>query len=353
MPHLRHLWSLVKPRIVALLCVTGVFAVLAAGGAPPHTLGAFVAAGAAIAAGSAALNCWYDRELDRHMARTADRPLPSGRLDHRAALAFAVALLVAGTALGVAMLPLDAVGFMLMGAVAYVVVYTVLLKRRHWLGVVIGGSAGSFPVLAGWTTVRPLAPEAVVLAAVVFAWTPAHAWALAAVYREDFAAADVPTLPVVASPETVRRAVWYSALATLVVAAAAVPFAPPVYAVTLAVGGALFLLAYRAFHRDGGGPAAVRAFFSSNCFLALLFVAWGVGGVADLGALGVGAAGCLAVAAFAGMWRARPGLRGVPSAPAHTVSRVADVPGYLASLPARVVEYVRDKDHPRPSTTID
>jgi protoheme IX farnesyltransferase len=336
----RHLWSLVKPRIVALLCVTGVFAVYAAGGASLGTVASFVTAGAGIAAASAAYNCWYDRELDRHMERTADRPLPSGDLDHRVAFAFATGLLVAGTAVGLATLPTETVGYMLAGAASYVLVYTVGLKRRHWLGVVLGGSAGSFPVLAGWTAVRPLAPEALALAAVVFAWTPAHAWALAVAYREDFAAAGIPTLPVVASLRRVRRAVWYSAVATLAVAAAALPFAPAPYATVLAVGGVLFLAGFRQFHREGTDAAAVRAFFTSNTFLALLFVAWGVAGATG----GVGPAGQLLAAAltagaFAGLWTSRPALDGVRSAPAVEVE-------WLAARVGRAAEYVRDNAHP-------
>jgi protoheme IX farnesyltransferase len=342
----RHLWSLVKPRIVTLLCVTGVFAVYAAGGGSPALVGSFLAAGACIAAASAAYNCWYDRELDRHMDRTADRPLPSGDLDHRVAFAFATGLLVAGTGLGLATLPVEAVAYMLAGAASYVLVYTVGLKRRHWLGVVLGGSAGSFPVLAGWTAVRPLAPEALVLAAVVFVWTPAHAWALAVVYREDFTEAEIPTLPVVASPRRVRRAVWYSAVGTLVVAAAALPFAPAPYASVFVVGGALFLAGFRQFHRMGTDAAAVRAFFTSNTFLAVLFVAWGVGGATG----GVGPAGQLLAAAltagtFAWLWTRRPALDGVTSAPAVEVD-------WVAARVERAAEYVRDNDHPpRPSNS--
>lgn len=342
----RHLWSLVKPRIVALLCVTGVFAVYAAGGASAGTVASFLAAGAGIAAASAAYNCWYDRELDRHMDRTADRPLPSGDLDHRVAFAFATALLVAGTAVGLATLPVEAVAYMLAGAASYVLVYTVGLKRRHWLGVVLGGSAGSFPVLAGWTAVRPLAPEALVLAAVVFVWTPAHAWALAVVYREDFTAAGIPTLPVVASPRRVRRAVWYSAVGTLAVAAAAVPFAPAPYATVLAVGGALFLAGFRQFHREGTDAAAVRAFFTSNTFLAALFVAWGAGGAAGgVGPVGQLLAAALTAGLFAWLWTRRPALDGVRSAPAVEVD-------WVAARVERAAEYVRDNAHPpRPSNS--
>ncbi|MFC6737649.1 protoheme IX farnesyltransferase, partial [Halolamina salina] len=185
-------------------------------------------------------NCWYDRKLDQHMERTADRPLPSGRLDHRVAAAFATALLLVGTALGLALLPLRSVVYMLLGFASYVGLYTVALKRRHWLGVVLGGSAGSFPVLAGWSAVRPLTVEPVLMALVVFAWTPAHAWALAYVYRDEFASVDIPTLPVVVSTATVQRGIQYAVWSTVATVAAVGLFAGPPYAATAVVGSALF-----------------------------------------------------------------------------------------------------------------
>lgn len=310
-----QLWSLVKPRIVTLLCVTGVFSLLAAGGGSLTVVAGFVVAGSCIAASAAAWNCWYDRELDQHMERTADRPLPSGRLDHRVAAAFATALLLVGTAVGLALLPTLAVAFMLLGFASYVGLYTVALKRRHWLGVVLGGSAGSFPVLAGWTAVRDLTLEPFVLALVVFAWTPAHAWALGYVYREEFTAVSVPTLPVVTTTERVQRGVRYAVWSTVVVVACAIPFAGPPYAVTAVVGSGLFVLGFRQFLRTGTERAAVRAFFTSNLFLAALFAAWGVGGVAPGLAPWTQLVALVALPVlFVGLWTARPALRGVPCA---------------------------------------
>jgi protoheme IX farnesyltransferase len=310
-----HLWSLVKPRIVTLLCVTGVFSLLAAGGASATVVSGFAVAGACIAASAAAWNCWYDRSLDRHMDRTADRPLPSGRLDHRVAAAFATGLLVVGTTVGLALLPVRSVAFMLLGFASYVGLYTVALKRRHWLGVVLGGSAGSFPVLAGWTAVRPATIATVLMALVVFAWTPAHAWALGYVYREEFAAVGVPTLPAVASTATVQRGIRYAVWSTVAVVLAVVPFAAPPYGATAVVGSALFVLGYRPFLRTGSERAAVRVFFTSNLYLAALFVAWGAGGVMpDLTPWSQLVALAAVPALFVGMWVAQPSLRGVPAA---------------------------------------
>jgi len=316
----RVLLSLVKPRIAALLCLTGVTAAVAAGGSGPVKLTAFALAGLGMAGGAAALNCVYDRDIDHLMDRTADRPLATGELDPRIATAFALAGLAGATVLALVYLPRVAVGYMWLGVGAYVGLYTVALKRRHWSGVVLGGSAGSFPVLAGWTAVRPLEPVAVAMAVLVFAWTPAHAWALAVVYREDFAAAGVPTLPVVAAAERVRRAVWQSALVTAGVAALVVPAAGAVYAAAVAVAVPALLVAYRSFARRGGDERAVRAFFTSNAVLASLFVGWALSGVTD-GPLAVGASAVVSVLAVAGVWWGRPSLDGVRSAP---------VPGLVA-----------------------
>jgi protoheme IX farnesyltransferase len=250
------------------------------------------------------------------MDRTADRPLARGALDPGFALAFGVGLLALATGVGLLALPVVSVGYMWLGVAAYVGLYTVLLKRRHWLGVVLGGSAGSFPVLAGWTAVRPLTAPAVVMAALVFVWTPAHAWALGVVYRDEFAAAGVATLPAVTTLARVRRAVWASALGTVAVAALLVPVAGPAYAGALAVGVPLLLVAYRSFERLGDDSQAVRAFFTSNVFLAAAFVAWGVDGVVAGHPVVVGiAAATVTVAAFVGLWIARPRLDGVRASP--------------------------------------
>ncbi|MEF8802248.1 MAG: heme o synthase [Halolamina sp.] len=339
-----QLWSLVKPRIVTLLCVTGVFSLLAAGGGSATVVAGFLVAGGCIAASAAAWNCWYDRKLDRRMERTADRPLPSGRLDHRVAAGFATALLIVGTAVGLALLSAQAVAFMLLGFASYVGLYTVLLKRRHWLGVVLGGSAGSFPVLAGWTTVRPLTLEPLVMALVVFAWTPAHAWALAYVYRSEFASVSIPTLPVVTTTTRVQRGVRYAVWSTVLTVVCMIPFAGAPYTVTAVVGSALFVLGFRQFLRTGTERAAVRAFFTSNLFLAALFGAWGVGGVAvDLAPWSQLVALLVLPMLFVGLWSARPGLRGVRGAVGGEWRIVTD--RVAEAMATARLSYVRENDH--------
>lgn len=308
--------SLVKPRIVGLLCVTGASAHLAAGGFDARQLVMFVAAGGMIAGGAAALNCVYDRDIDRLMDRTADRPLPAGDLAPRHAVAVAVALLIAGTVVGVLTLPLLSVVFMHLGTVAYLGLYTVLLKRRHPAGVVLGGIAGSFPVLAGWTAVKPLGLGALLMAALVFVWTPAHAWTLAVVYRDEFIAASIPTLPAVAGAGRVRRAVTVSAFLTIVLALGQVVLAGPVSAVAVGSAGPLYFLSVLWYRRSGTSSSAVRAFFSSNLYIAIVFVAWAVdGAVASLPPATVPLVAGVIIAAFWSLWRYRPTLGGVRSGP--------------------------------------
>lgn len=313
-----HLWSLIKPRIVALLCLTGASALFAAGGAPPLRTAGFLVTGALLASGAAALNCWYDRDIDRHMPRTANRPLPNGDLAPRTAVAFALALLVVGTSIGLATLPLDTIGYMWLGVAAYVGLYTMLLKRTSRLGVILGGTAGSFPVLAGWTAVRPLTSSALLMATLVFVWTPAHAWALAYVYRDDFATVGVPTIPAVSSARQTVRAIWYAAVATVAVAVVTVPFTGQIYAICVLVGSPCLLLAYRQYHQTITERAAVRAFFTSNCYLAVLFLAWAADGLlpATSHAVLLGS-GLLVLAGFLLLWREQPSLRNVPAAPVN------------------------------------
>lgn len=315
MTRLRHaLWSLVKPRIVALLTLTGASALVATGGVTPGLLASFVVAGSLVAAGSASLNCWYDRDIDPEMERTSDRALPAGRLGATTALAFSIVLVLLGTVIGLLSLPPVAVAYMWLGLAAYVGLYTVALKRRHWLGVVLGGSAGSFPVLAGWSAVQPVTLEAVGLAALVFAWTPAHAWALAHVYRDDFAAVGVATYPVVKGIASTRSAVWVSAVSTATLALLLVPLAGTAYAVAVLVASPLYLIAYWAYYRGGGEPEAVRAFFTSNLYLAVVFLAWAVDGVVDVGPLGVLVEVAVVAFAFGRLWAVRPALRDIPAA---------------------------------------
>jgi protoheme IX farnesyltransferase len=272
--------ALTKPRIIELLLVTTVpTMVLAAGGMPSLSLVAATLAGGALAAGSAnALNCYYDRDIDQVMHRTARRPLARRTVPPRNALVFGLVLGVAATVLLAlttnalaAALGVAAIGF-------YVVVYTMLLKRRTSQNIVWGGAAGCMPVLIGWAAVTgSLSWVPWVLFAVIFFWTPPHYWPLAMRYRDDYAAAGVPMLPVVAAPRVVSvRIVAYS---WAMVAASLLLVAGPsgaLYAgAAVLLGGAFLVEAHRLHARTvaGGEVSPMRLFHWSITYLALLFLA--------------------------------------------------------------------------------
>jgi len=276
--------ALTKPRIIELLLVTTVPVMfLAAGGVPP--LGPVLAtlAGGTLAAGSAnALNCYIDRDIDVTMRRTRRRPLATHAVQPRAALIFGIVLgVVATLLLGVAVNWLSAA--LALGAnLFYVLGYSIGLKRRTSQNIVWGGLAGCFPTLIGWTAITGrLGWEPVVLFLVVFFWTPPHFWALAMRYRDDYVAANVPMLPVVAGEAEVATQIIRYSWAMVVTSLLLWPVAQtgllyPVAAVVL--GGAFLLEAYRLRGRirtGATGPTArpMRLFHWSNTYLTLLFLA--------------------------------------------------------------------------------
>ena len=274
--------ALTKPRIIELLLVTTVpTMVLAEGGMPSLGLVLATLAGGTLAAGSAnALNCYYDRDIDQLMHRTARRPLARRTVAPRNALVFGLVLGVLATALLAATTNLLAAALGVAAIAFYVVVYTMLLKRRTSQNIVWGGAAGCMPVLIGWAAVTgSLAWAPVVLFAVIFFWTPPHYWPLAMRYRDDYARADVPMLPVVATDTLVAgRIVAYSWVMVAVSLLLVWPLGVSggLYLGTALVTGAVFLreahlLLGRA--RAGGDAAPMRLFHWSITYLALLFLA--------------------------------------------------------------------------------
>ncbi len=276
--------ALTKPRIVELLLLTTVPVMfLAQRGVPSLWLVAATVGGGTLAAGSAnALNCVIDRDIDEQMLRTRRRPLPRHQISPAAALAFGILLgVVATLLLGIAVNWLSA-ALALAANIFYVLGYTMLLKRRTSQNIVWGGAAGCFPALIGWTAVTgSLAWAPVVLFLVVFFWTPPHFWSLAIRYRDDYAAAGVPMLPVVATAATVGRQIVGYTWLTVATSLLLWPVAStgPVYPAVAAVLGAAFLieahaLARRARHtEDPVTLKAMRLFHGSNAYLALLFLA--------------------------------------------------------------------------------
>jgi heme o synthase len=281
---LRGYVALTKPRIIETLLVTTVPTMfLAARGLPPAWLVLATLVGGILAAGGAnTLNCYLDRDIDQVMHRTRNRPLATGAVSPREALLFGLALSV-GSVLWLGLVVNWLSAGLAFGAIAfYVLVYTMVLKRRTPQNIVWGGAAGCMQVLIGWAAVTGSLDWApFVLFLVIFLWTPPHYWPLSMRFEDDYAAAGVPMLPVVATDLAVSRRVvaysWAMVLASLLL----VPVAPtgPVYAVSAVLLGAVFLLEAHRLHaraRAGVvGPALnpMRLFHFSITYVSLLFVA--------------------------------------------------------------------------------
>lgn len=276
--------GLTKPRIIELLLVTTIPAMfLAAGGFPPAALVFWTFVGGTLSAASAnVFNSVYDRDLDERMRRTRRRPMVRELVGRTHAYAF-------GAVLGVVSFLMLWLGANLLSAVLalvanlyYVLVYTILLKRRTWQNIIWGGVAGCFPPLIGWTAVTgSVAWPPLVLFLIVFFWTPPHTWALGLRYREDYASADVPMLPVLRdAPHVARQMLAYSVL-TVATSLALWPVAGTgwLYPLVAGVVGAWLIGESVALLRraDAGLRDAalqpMRLFHWSNSYLALVFVA--------------------------------------------------------------------------------
>jgi protoheme IX farnesyltransferase len=254
--------------------------VLAADGLPRWWIVVATMVGGTLAAGSAnALNCYVDRDIDAVMRRTTHRPLARHDVSPRAALVFGLVLAVVSVAVMAAATNWLAAGLTAAAIAFYVVVYTMLLKRRTAQNIVWGGAAGCMPVLIGWAAVTgSLAWAPVVLFAIVFFWTPPHFWALAIRYREDYARAGVPMLPVVASARRVAGEIVAYSWLTVAVSLLLWPLATGwIYGVLASAAGAVLIAAahrlYRRTKEGANAKAAMRLFHLSNSYLAFLFVA--------------------------------------------------------------------------------
>jgi protoheme IX farnesyltransferase len=269
---------LTKPRVIELLLVTAVPPmILAQQGMPAIGLIAAVVVGGALAAGGAnTINCWIERDRDQLMKRTHNRPLPQGEIVPARALAFGVILNVVAFGLLASAANLLAAVLTLSATLFYVFVYTLWLKPRTVHNIVIGGAAGAVPALVGWAAVRNgLGAPAWLLFAIVFFWTPAHFWALALKYRDDYAAAGVPMLPVVHGVAlTTRRIAAYAAITVAITFAMTLTGdVGQLYAVAVFVLGALFVSRAVALVLDPSPPRAIQFFGWSNVYLMLVFVA--------------------------------------------------------------------------------
>jgi protoheme IX farnesyltransferase len=266
--------ELTKPKVQSLLLFTTVTTMLIAG-SPSLRLIVLTCLGGYLSAGGAgAVNHAFDRDIDARMARTADRPVPSGRVSARSALIFGFTLSALATIeLTVWVNPLASV-LALCGFVGYTAVYTVWLKRRTPQNIVIGGAAGAIPPLVGWAAVTGgLDGTALYLFAIVFFWTPPHFWALSLLMKDEYEKVGVPMLPVVrGEAETRRQILLYS---VLLYAVTQLPFCAGGFGGIYLAGslalGALFMAGAYVLYRRADRRSALRLYLFSLVYLALLF----------------------------------------------------------------------------------
>jgi heme o synthase len=266
--------ELTKPKVQSLLLLTTIATMYVAGDPSPllvfwTCLGGYLSAG-----GAGAVNHWFDRDIDAQMARTATRPVPSGRVAPWAALAFGCTLAALSLLeLTLAVNPLAA-ALSFSGFLGYVLVYTVWLKRRTPQNIVIGGAAGAVPPLVGWAAVTgSVGGTAVILFFIVFFWTPPHFWALSLLMKGEYEKVGVPMLPVVrGEAETRRQILLYS---VLLYAVTQLPFCAGgfggIYLAGSLLLGALFMAGAYVLYRRADRRSALRLYLFSLAYLALLF----------------------------------------------------------------------------------
>jgi len=279
--------NLLKLRIGVVMMLTALVAMVVTPGQQPSAFEALVLAFAVlISAGSAgAFNQYFEVDLDRKVPRTCNRPFVTGYF-HKGPLWLGIIalLLVAGVGSAALVLNVPAAIYIFLGAFFYAIVYTVWLKRRSWTNIVIGGASGSFAVLAGAATVDPnLDPVPIMLALVLFFWTPSHFWSLAIAKNKDYTKTGVPMLPVVIGNRRCAEVVLINTL--ILVAISILPFFYGmgwIYLLAAAGGGGFFIYHNYLMIKDPSPRVAMRSFFASLLQLVLLLV----GAVLDVWLLG-------------------------------------------------------------------
>lgn len=283
----RVLCSVCKLRIGVAIMLSALAGVAVTPGTGPEAWQLLVLALAVLAssASAGAFNQWAERDLDARMARTRSRPFVTGRYAANGVWLGGIGLTLV-LAVGVAAWVLNpaAALYVFLGAFFYGVVYTLWLKRRTWLNIVIGGLSGSFAVLAGAAAVSPgLAPAPLILAVVLFLWTPPHFWSLAFAYRKDYAAAGVPMLPVVVGEARAARVIFAHTAALVGLSLLPAAFGlGPIYLAGALVGGAWFLYRSVLLVREPTPAMALRNFHASLMQLSLLLAAALADGWIDL-----------------------------------------------------------------------
>ncbi len=266
--------DLTKPKVQSLLLLTTVTTMEVAGSPSVSRVALTCVGGYLSAGGAGAVNHYWDRDIDARMKRTANRPVPAGRISPRAALTFGFGLAAASFLLMTLTLGVLAASLALGGFVGYVGVYTIGLKRRTPHNIVIGGAAGAMPPLVGWAaTTGSLSWTAVYLFAIVFYWTPPHFWALSLLMKDEYAEVGVPMLPVVKGERETRRQILLYTL--LLYAVTQLPFCAGalggVYLISSMVLGIGFIVGSVLLYRRADRRSALRLYLFSMVYLALLF----------------------------------------------------------------------------------
>jgi protoheme IX farnesyltransferase len=268
--------ALTKPKVQSLLLLTTVTTMYVAGSPSIGLVLVTVIGGYLAAGGAGAVNHYYDRDIDARMARTADRPVPSGRVAPAAAFWFGILLAALSFLLLSTVVNLLSAVLALSGFLGYTLVYTLWLKRRTVQNIVIGGAAGAVPPLVGWAAVTgEIAGTSIYLFAIVFFWTPPHFWALSLLMKDEYAAVGVPMLPVVRGErETRRQILLYS---VLLYGVTQLPFCAGgfggIYLGCSVVLGAVFIAGAVVLSRRADRRSALRLYLYSLAYLAALFAA--------------------------------------------------------------------------------
>jgi len=281
----RNYWRLTKPRIWGLLVFTGLVAMVVAyhetsGSIFSPTL--LLTTGISITFGSASadvLTNYHDRDIDSLMKRTMKRPIPSGDVSPRSALLFGLALAALSISVPYFLINATSAGFMLLGLLDNVVVYSFLLKRRSWLNIILGGFSGGMPVLVGYSAVgNPFSPIAMYMSALVMVWIPTHIWSLAIFSREEYEAANVPMLPVVFGDRVASICVAATSAMLTVFSILIFLFTPVsiVYTITALALGSLVLAFSAKLAVDRTKNTAWTLFKITSPYLMLLFLVLGV-----------------------------------------------------------------------------
>ncbi|MEJ6483625.1 heme o synthase [Nostoc punctiforme UO1] len=270
-------YQLTKPRIIPLLLITtaGSMWIAAKGEVDPLLLLVTLTGGTLAAASAQTINCVYDRDIDYDMERTRHRPIPSGKVQPRDALIFAIALATISFTLLAVFANLLAAVLAFSGIVFYILVYTHWLKRHTTQNIVVGGAAGAIPALVGWAAVTgTLSWSAWLIFAIVFLWTPPHFWALALMIRDDYAKVGIPMLPVIEGDTVTVRQIWYYTLVTVFatvllvypLGASGILYA----AIALSLGGLFIHKSWRLLQNPEDRTVARELFLYSISYMMLL-----------------------------------------------------------------------------------